>query len=87
VELLQSLPSSGQLLHLPLGQLLLPLCQLHRPGVQVGLPDVSSKLTGHDHEVGILQSFLPRFKGCLVAVEAGQVGGKGFNLVAKLDVV
>jgi hypothetical protein len=87
LELLQPLLSNRQLLHLPLGQPLLPICQLRHPGVQVALPDVSSKLTCHGVEVGIFQSLSPRLKSGLAAVNAGLTGGQGFKLTAKLDVV
>jgi hypothetical protein len=87
LELLQPPLSSGQLLRLPLSKPLVPLYQLNRPGIQAGLPNISSKLTCCDYEVSILQSLLLRFKSGLVTVKVGLAGGKGLKLVAKLDVV
>jgi hypothetical protein len=64
-----------------LEQLLLSMMSL------VGLNANLDKRWSRDHEEGILQSFPLRLKSGLVIVEVGLMGGEGFKLVAKLDVV
>jgi hypothetical protein len=64
-----------------LEQLLLSMMSL------AGLNANLDKRWSRDHEEGILHSFPLRLKSGLVIVEVGLMGGEGFKLVAKLDVV
>jgi hypothetical protein len=64
-----------------LEQLLLSMMSL------AGLNANLDKRWSRDCEEGILQSFPLYLKSGLVIVEVGHMGGEGFKLVAKLDVV
>jgi hypothetical protein len=69
LEVLQPFLSCSQLLHLLHGQLPLPICHLHSPGIQGTLPDVSSKLTGQDSSTDILKIVLLSCNGSLAAIQ------------------
>jgi hypothetical protein len=87
LEILQPLPGDGQLLHLPLHQLLLPYRQSGLLVPQTSLRGVSIELVSQDLDTGVLQTFTLPVKLGLAPVEAGLVGTQSLELAAERDLV
>jgi hypothetical protein len=87
LEVLQPLLGDGQLLHLPLRQLLLPGRQSDLLVPQTNLPTIRLELTGQDLGTGALQSFSLSIEVGLMMVEASLASAQDLELAAKGGVV
>jgi hypothetical protein len=85
LEILQPLPGDGQLLHLPLLQLLLPRRQSGLLVPQTSLPGISIELASQDLDAGVLESFTLPIKLGLTSLETGLTGTQSLELAVERD--